>query len=87
MYNQSEFFDALGNLDHEAVRAHFLRVGKLGGLEKGDLVWIAHYGQWVKARCIRRIAGDCWIVKLNIQFMGMSKTTLMCSNFGGKCAE
>jgi hypothetical protein len=86
MYDESEFLDASGNLKHEAVRAHFLRVGKLSGLVKGDEIWIGDLGQWVKARCIREISGGCWIVKLHVQMMGMTKTTLTVSNFGGKCA-
>ena len=87
MYNQSEFLDASGNLNREAVRAHFLRTGKLDGLKKGDRVWIDDMGRWTTARCIRRIPGDCWLVKLDVQMMGMSKTVLMSSNFGGKCPE
>ena len=87
MYNQSEFLDASGNLNREAVRAHFLRTKKLEGLQKGDRVWINDMGQWVKARCIRRIPGDCWIVKLDIPMAGMTKTTLTSADYGGKCAE
>jgi hypothetical protein len=89
MYNESEFLDASGNLDREAVQAHFLRVGKLDGLSNGDEVWIDDMGSWVRARCIRKIAGGCWIVKLHIQMMGMSKTTLTVNNFGGRysCAK
>lgn len=85
--NKNEFLDASGNLNHEAVRAHFSRVGKLDGLVKGDDVWVDHLGQWVKARLIRRIPGDCWIAKLHIRMMGMEKTSIMVSNFGGKVVK
>lgn len=87
MYNESDFLDASGRLNHEAVRAYFLRVGKLDGLVKGEDVWIDYMGQWVKARLIRRIPGDCWIAKLHLRMMGMEKTTVTVTNFGGKAVK
>ena len=84
-YN-SQFLDASGNLNREAVRAHFLRVGKLDGIKKGDEVWISDMGFWTKAKCVRAVAGGCWIVKLNVSMIGLSKTVLTVENFGGKCA-
>jgi hypothetical protein len=83
MYNQKEFLDASGNLDYEAVRAHFLRTGKLDRLEKGQTVWIDHNGMWVTGRLIRRIPGDCWIAKLDCPGLWYSKITVMVKNFGG----
>jgi hypothetical protein len=87
MYNQSEFLDARGNLDKEAVRAHFLRTGKLEGLAKGDVVYIEFFGRWEKVRLIRRIPGDCWIGQALFDAGFFSKMTVSVTNFGGKCAE
>ena len=83
MYSQSEFLDASGNLNHEAVRAHFRRVGKLDRLKKGQVVWVDEGGMWVKASLIRRIPGECWIAKLNNPGLFTNKVTVMVSNFGG----
>lgn len=85
MYNQSEFLDASGNLKHEAVRAHFLRTGKLDGLKKGDRVWVEDFGFYQRATLTRRLPGDCWLAKLDIEFMGVKTVTVSVGNFGGKC--
>jgi hypothetical protein len=87
MYNQSEFLDASGNLDREAVQAHFSRVGKLDGLQKGDVVYVSFYEQWAEATLVRRIPGDCWIARLKVPYRGMHKIGVMSHNFGGKVAQ
>jgi hypothetical protein len=87
MYDQVDFLDASGNLNHEAVRAHFLRVGKLSGLVKGEVVYIDFYGRWEKVKLVRRIPGDCWIARLLFHHPFCTKTTVTVGNFGGKCGE
>jgi hypothetical protein len=84
MCNQSEFLKASGQLDHEAVRAHFLRIGKLEGLAKDDLVYVDHFGRWIVVRLIRRVPGDCWIAEAWKKCDGFGKVVVMASNFGGK---
>jgi hypothetical protein len=86
MYNQSEFLDAFGNLNHEAVRAHFLRVGKLDGLVKGDEVYIDFFGNWERVKLMRRLPGDVWLAKCLFNAGFISKTTVSVVNFGGKCS-
>jgi len=83
MYNQSEFLDAFGNLNHEAVRAHFLRTGKLDGLRKGMCVYIDGGARWERARLIRRLPGDVWTAAPMERGLGAPKTIVMASNFGG----
>lgn len=85
--NKSEFFDASGNLDREAVRAHFLRVGKLEGLKKGMCVYVDCGGRWERARLIRRLSGDVWTAQYMERGLGAPKTVVMVSNFGGVSAE
>jgi hypothetical protein len=87
MYNQSEFLDASGNLDREAVRAHFLRTGKLDGLVKGKVVYIDFFGRWEKVKLIRRLPGDVWLAKCLFDAGFFNKTTVSVVNFGGVCAE
>jgi hypothetical protein len=84
MYNQSEFLDASGLLNHEAVRAHFLRVGKLEGLKRGDTVYIDGGPRWELARLVRRLPGDVWIAKYLERPSSEPKTIVMCSNYGGR---
>jgi hypothetical protein len=84
MYNQHEFLDASGNLDHEAVRAHFLRAGKLDGLFKGDTVYIDAGQRWELVRLVRRLPGDVWTAKYLERSNSEPKTIVMCSNFGGR---
>jgi len=84
MHDQTEFLDARGQLNHEAIRAHFLRVGKLDGLRKGDLVYVDHFGRWIIVRLIRRVPGDCWIADAWKKQDGYGKVVVMTSNFGGK---
>ena len=86
MYNQSEFLDASGNLNREAVRAHSLRVGKLEGLKKGDEVYIEFFGRWERVRLIRRLPGDVWLAKCLFDAGFFEKTTVSVANFGGRCA-
>jgi hypothetical protein len=86
MYNQNEFLDASGNLSHEAVRAHFLRTGKLDGLVKGEEVYIDFECRWMRVRLIRRCPGDIWIAKPVIPLPMGNKVTVSVVNFGGKCA-
>lgn len=86
MDNRSEFLDASGNLNHEAVRAHFLRTGKLDGLSKGDVVYVDWYGRWELVRLIRKIPGDCWMAQLLFYHPFCTKTTVSVANFGGKQA-
>ena len=86
MHNRSEFLDTSGNLNREAVRAYFLRVGKLDGLKKKDLVYVSEDGYWHIAVLRRRIPGDCWIADLTGRVLGCRMITVTCSNFGGKVA-
>jgi hypothetical protein len=86
MHNQSEFLDASGNLNHEAVRAHFLRTGKLDGLVKGDTVYIDFFGRWERVRLIRMLPGGVWLAKCLFDAGFFTKTTVSVVNFGGKCA-
>lgn len=83
MYNQSEFLDASGNLNHEAVRTHFKRLGKLDGLKKGDVVYVDEYGRWEAARLVRRIPGDCWLAKRTGGPMESATAVVTSGNFGG----
>ena len=87
MYSQSEFLDASGNLEHEAVRAYFLSRGKLEGLFKGDTVYIDFYGRWEKVRLIRRTAGDVWLAKCLFYHPFCHKVMVSVTNFGGKAAS
>jgi len=87
MYNQSEFLNASGLLNHEAVRAHFLRTGKLDGLKKGDVVYVEFFGRWQRVRLIRRLPGDVWYGKCLFDAGFFDKTTVSVTNFGGKVAE
>lgn len=84
LHDDSLFLNESGQLDHDAVRAHFLRVGKLTGLAKNDLVYIDHFGRWIVVRLIRRIPGDCWIAEVYRKVDGHSKVVVMVGNFGGK---
>ena len=85
MYNSSQFLDAFGNLNREAVRAHFLRVGRLDGLSRGDDVWIDDGKQWVMGRLVRRLPGDVWAVRVRGYSQFSGKTICTVANFGGKC--
>lgn len=87
MYDQNNYVDALGNLNHEAIRAHFLSTGKLEGLKRGDAVYLDDGPRWVRVRLIRRIPGDCWIAQHMEGGLGAPKTIVMVCNFGGKVAE
>lgn len=87
MYNQSEFLDASGNLNHEAVRAHFLRTGKLDCLKKGMSVYVDCGPKWERVRLIRRLPGDVWTAQYMERGLGAPKTIVMVSNFGGVAAE
>lgn len=87
MYNQSEFLDASGNLNHEKVRAHFLRTGQLDGLRKGMSVYVDTGSRWERVRLVRRLPGDVWIAKYMERGLGAPKTIVMVSNFGGVAAE
>jgi len=83
MYNQSEFMDASGNLNHEAVRAHFLRTGKLEGLDIGNYVYIDTGKRWELVRLIRRIPGDVWLAKYVLRASSAPKIIVSVANFGG----
>ena len=87
MYDQSDFLDALGNLNHEAVRAHFLRTGKLDGLKKGMCVYVNDGPRWERVRLIRRLPGDVWTAQYMERGLGAPKTIVMVSTFGGVSAE
>lgn len=83
----SQFLNERGQLDHEAVRAHFLRVGQLSGLVRNDLVYVDHFGRWIVVRLTRRIPGDCWIAETHKKVDGVGKVVVMVGNFGGKFFE
>lgn len=83
MYNESDYLDASGNLNHEAVRAHFLRAGKLEGLIKGMSVYVDTGDRWELVRLVRRCPGDVWIAKYLQRPNPEPKTIVMVSNFGG----
>jgi hypothetical protein len=87
MYNQSEFLDASGSLDHEAIQAHFLRIGKLEGLRKGLVVYYDSGPYWVTCRLIRRLPGDVWLAKLDVPIGLVHKVCISVNTFGGVCAE
>lgn len=87
MYDNSPFLDASGNLNHEAVRAHFLRTGKLEGLQRGDVVYVEIDGRWRMAELLRRLPGDVWTCDTAGPPGTRFKTIVMCSNFGGKVAK
>jgi hypothetical protein len=87
MYNQSEFLDASGNLNHEAVRAHFLRTGKLEGLKKDMCVYVSDGPRWERVRLRRRLPGDVWLAQYLERGLGARKTVVAIANFGGVSAE
>ena len=87
MYNQSEFLDASGNLNHEAVRAHFLRTGKLDGLKKGDVVYVDFDGGWRICVLRRRLPGDVWLAELGRRHPLVNKVVVTVETFGGVAAE
>jgi hypothetical protein len=71
----------------EAVRARFLRLGKLPEMTKGTVVYIDFFGSWEKVRLTRKIPGGCWIAKLMFRHPFCTKTTVSVTNFGGVEAE
>jgi hypothetical protein len=71
----------------EEVRAHFLRIGKLPDIKNGTEVWVQDFAGWTKARIVRRLPGNCYLAKLNVQFMGVSKVVVMTKTFGGLVAK
>ena len=87
MHNELAFFDASGNLNHEAVRAHFLRTGKLEGLSKGMCVYVSEGPRWERVRLRRRLPGDVWLAQYMERGLGAGKTIVAVANFGGVCAE
>lgn len=86
MYSNSEFLDASGNLNHEAVRAHFCQLGKLAGLRKGDVVYVDFDCGWELCTLRRQLPGDVWLAELHRRHPLVNKVVVCVNSFGGRYA-
>lgn len=87
MANNDDFTTPFESVNHDEVRAEFLRVGKLSGLEKGMKVYYDFGDSWVKCTLIRRLPGDVWLAKLERPRDFVHKVCVSVNTFGGVCAE